>query len=114
MEKQQIKTKYYTLNVRQYSYSGLTADVEWIECENDKMKKHLKILILEDSPDDVDLIERQLRKGGITFTPVVVKRKIEFENALKEFSPDVIISDHSLPHFNSIEALQLYKEYQLS
>lgn len=76
------------------------------------MKTHLKILILEDSPDDVDLIERQLQKGGVMFTRVVVKTKIEFENALKQFSPDVIIADHSLPHFNSIEPLQSLQEYQ--
>lgn len=73
---------------------------------------NLKILILEDSRDDVDLIERELKRGGIAFTSVVVNRKHEFENALKSFKPDVILSDHSLPQFNSIEALKLYKERQ--
>jgi PAS domain S-box-containing protein len=76
------------------------------------MNMHLKILILEDSPEDVDLIKRELERGGITFSSVVAKKKNEFENALSEFKPDIILSDHSLPQFNSIEALKLYKEYQ--
>lgn len=72
----------------------------------------LKILILEDSGEDVDLIERELKKGGINFTSLVVKKKDDFENALNEFKPDVILSDHSLPQFNSIEAMELWKGYQ--
>lgn len=76
------------------------------------MDKGLKILILEDSRDDVDLIERELKRGGIAFTSVIVNKRHEFEDALKEFKPDIILSDHSLPQFNSIEALKLYKERQ--
>jgi PAS domain S-box-containing protein len=76
------------------------------------MDKKLKILILEDSPDDVDLIERELKRGGIDFTAVVVDNKNGFENAVREFIPDVVLSDHSLPEFNSIEALRLFKQHQ--
>lgn len=76
------------------------------------MDEALKILILEDSRGDVDLIERELKKGGIAFTSLLVNTKHEFENALKSFKPDVILSDHSFGRFNSIEALKLYKERQ--
>lgn len=76
------------------------------------METHLKILILEDSSDDLDLIERELKRGGIDFTMAVVKRKDEYAQALNIFKPDVILSDHSLPQFNSIEAMQLWKEFQ--
>jgi CheY-like chemotaxis protein len=72
----------------------------------------LKILILEDSPDDLDLVERELKRGGIHFTSVVVKKKEEYEKALEEFRPDIILSDHSLPQFNSIEAMQIWKSFQ--
>jgi CheY-like chemotaxis protein len=72
----------------------------------------LKILILEDSPEDLDLVERELKRGGINFTSVVVKKKEEYEKALSEFAPDVILSDHSLPQFNSIEAMQIWKNFQ--
>jgi len=76
------------------------------------MEKSLKILLLEDSLDDAILIEREIEKAGIVFTSLVVNKRIEFENALKEFKPDVILSDHSLPQFNSIEAFKIFKEHQ--
>ncbi len=76
------------------------------------MSTPLKILILEDSPDDHDLVERELKRGGIIFESVLVKEKEEFEKALKEFRPDIILSDHSLPQFNSVEAMEIWKEFQ--
>jgi len=76
------------------------------------MDKVLKILILEDSLDDVRLIERELKGGSIAFTSTVVDSKDEFENALYEMNPDVILSDHSLPQFNSIDALKVYQQFQ--
>jgi CheY-like chemotaxis protein len=76
------------------------------------MDTRLKILILEDSPEDLDLVERELIRGGIEFTSAVVKKKDEYEKALYEFEPDVILSDHSLPQFNSIEAMQIWKTFQ--
>lgn len=76
------------------------------------MEKQLKILILEDSSEDLDLIERELKRAALDFNSVVVKKKDEYERALHEFKPDVILSDHSLPQFNSIEAMQLWKDFQ--
>jgi len=76
------------------------------------MDKQLRILILEDSPEDLDLVERELRRGGINFTSRVVKKRVEYESALRDFRPDVILSDHSLPQFNSIEAMHIWKEFQ--
>lgn len=78
------------------------------------MKTVLKVLIIEDSLDDVDLIERELKRGGIEFTSLVVKDRIDYERQLKEFNPDVILSDHSLPQFNSIEAMDIWKKFQIS
>lgn len=76
------------------------------------MSGPLKILILEDSPEDVDLVERELQRGGIDFVATVVKKKEDYELALAEFNPDVILSDHSLPQFNSIEAMEIWKTFQ--
>jgi PAS domain S-box-containing protein len=74
----------------------------------------LKILMLEDSVDDVTLVEWELKKAGITFSPHVTSRREGFQKALAEFRPDVIISDHSLPGFNSIEAFRIYKDHEKS
>jgi two-component system response regulator len=76
------------------------------------MDKALKILMLEDSREDIYLIERELKAGSIAFTSFVVDGKDEFKNALYEKKPDVILSDHSLPQFNSIEALKVYQQFQ--
>src|SRR5260221_2958835 len=75
------------------------------------MDKVLKILMLEDSQEDIFLIEREMKMGGIVFTSLVVDNKNEFENALCEMKPDVILADHSLPKFNSVEALKAYKQF---
>ncbi len=73
------------------------------------MKTKLKILHLEDTPADAELVERELKKGNIQFEKLVVDNKIAFEKALKEFAPDIIISDHTLPSFDSTEAIKIIK-----
>lgn len=74
------------------------------------MTKKLKILLLEDDEDDVFFIEQELLKAGFKFVHLVVDTKSEFKKALESFHPDVILSDHALPTFNSAEALKLYQQ----
>ena len=79
------------------------------------MSEELKILLLEDSKEDVELIQRELSNAGLVFVTQVVDTRPEFGEALKSFRPDVILSDHALPVFNSAEALKLcQKEKQES
>ncbi len=70
----------------------------------------IRILMLEDFVEDADFIKRQLTKDKVQFISERVDTKDEFENAVKDFKPDVILSDHSLPQFNSVEALKIAKE----
>ena len=67
----------------------------------------LKILYLEDNPDDAVLVERALRKENIIVELQRVDTRTEFIEAIRSHAFDVILSDHSLPQFNSNEALQL-------
>lgn len=69
------------------------------------MEHELKILMLEDVEEDAWLVERALQKQDMVFTRMRVDTREEFTEALDSFMPDVILSDHSLPQFNSIEAL---------
>jgi signal transduction histidine kinase len=78
------------------------------------MEKALKILMLEDLQDDVGLIERALKKQGLTFTSRRVDSRDEFSEALQTFKPDVILSDHALPQFNSLEALSVVQQMSLN
>ncbi|MEP6952390.1 MAG: PAS domain S-box protein [Ginsengibacter sp.] len=63
----------------------------------------------EDMSSDAEFLERTLKNGNIQFEKLVVSNKSDFEKALKEFSPQIILSDHTLPSFNSIEALKMVK-----
>lgn len=74
------------------------------------MNLPLKILHLEDVPADAELIERALKKSALQFEKLLVSNREDFIKALKEFIPDVIISDHSLPSFDSQEALKIVHE----
>ena len=72
------------------------------------MNKQLKILHIEDNPADAGLIARELKQSGFDFVLKVVETKNDYNSALKDFKPDIILSDHSLPQFDSIEALSIY------
>lgn len=74
------------------------------------MKKKLKILLLEDMQADAELIEMELNNANIDFENVLVDTKNEFITALNQFTPDVILADHSVAAFNSMEALKIVKE----
>ncbi len=68
---------------------------------------NIKILHLEDEPSDALLVSRTLKQAGFRFECKVVESRENFLLALDDFEPDLILSDHSLPSFNSFEALEL-------
>jgi two-component system sensor histidine kinase UhpB len=70
----------------------------------------MKILHLEDHAADAEMVDRVLRKSKLRFEKKVVIDKPDFLKALREFQPDIILSDHSLPAFNSLEALKITRE----
>ncbi|MEO8474996.1 MAG: ATP-binding protein [Chryseolinea sp.] len=74
----------------------------------------LRILILEDVEEDAGLIDRVLKRDKIEFTRVRVDTRQAFIDAVDEFKPEIILSDHSLPQFNSIEALAICKQRRKS
>lgn len=78
------------------------------------MERDLKILMLEDLPEDIGLIEHVLKKEGIPFVSHYADTKEEYIKALEEFIPDVILSDHALPQFNSVEALSICRKNSLN
>lgn len=63
--------------------------------------------MLEDIAEEAGLIERVLKKAKLPFVSMRVDGPDEFVSALESFHPDVVLSDHALPQFNSIEALKL-------
>jgi len=69
------------------------------------MRELLKILLLEDCPDDAKLIQHLLLKKKMNCKFSLAVDKKTYLLALDQFRPDIILSDHSLPQFNSLEAL---------
>ena len=77
-------------------------------------KNKIKILHLEDQASDVEQIGRVLSKAGIECDIRPVKTRTAYVKALADFSPEIIISDHNLPAFDSLEALQLLRSSKLT
>jgi PAS domain S-box-containing protein len=73
-------------------------------------QRPLKVLLVEDNPDDALLLERHLRRHG--FAPEVsrVETADEMLAALQRaLPPDVVLADYNLPRFSGPEALQLLR-----
>ncbi|HEX5169099.1 MAG TPA: ATP-binding protein [Cyclobacteriaceae bacterium] len=73
----------------------------------------INILALEDTIEDFELMEYVLRSAHLEFTIKRVDKRNEFISALQTEPFDIILSDHSLPQFNSIEALELCRASNL-
>lgn len=67
----------------------------------------LQILIVEDDENDVILLQKELRAGGLVFESRLVDTQAGFVQALEESIPDLIIADFQLPRFDALTALEL-------
>lgn len=67
----------------------------------------LRILHLEDSADDAELVCLTLKREGIDFHVHRVASKVAFEAALAAATYSIILSDFSLPAFDGLAALEL-------
>jgi two-component system sensor histidine kinase UhpB len=71
----------------------------------------LRVLVVEDSEDDYQLLIAQLAAAGLSITARLVDDAPGMREALKD-SWDIVLSDHSMPRFSSMAALELLKETQ--
>ena len=67
----------------------------------------LRILSLEDDPNDTDLIREQLEAENIACQIVRVETEAAFRAALEQGQVDLVLADYSLPSFDGITALKL-------
>jgi len=77
------------------------------------MREHLKILLLEDSETDAEIIKRVLQKAKPHSKFMLVMDREEYIKALDIFQPDLILSDNSMPQFSATEALQIVQQRNL-
>ena len=74
------------------------------------MGEPLRVLIVEDNPDDAALVLRELRRGGREVAHERVETSGAMIAALDAQSWDMVIADYSLPQFSGTAALKLLRE----
>jgi diguanylate cyclase (GGDEF)-like protein len=78
------------------------------------MNKLLRVLIIEDSEDDAELLAIALKRGGYQVIHQRVDTRLDMETALASTQPwDIVLADYSMPQFSAIAALEVLKAWQL-
>ena len=70
----------------------------------------MRVLMVEDSEDDACLLCAELTNAGNDLTYKRVDCDLEMQAALEDSDWDIIIADHSMPSFSSIDALVVLKK----
>ncbi|HZD85278.1 MAG TPA: response regulator, partial [Gemmatimonadaceae bacterium] len=71
------------------------------------MTERFRILLAEDLANDAELALIELGRAGLRADHRLVDSEKSFVDALREFKPDVILSDFSMPGFDGMAALAL-------
>src|ERR1043166_9043363 len=69
----------------------------------------LRILIVEDSEIDTELVLRELRHGNYQPTHERVETAATMTAALEQKTWDLVVADFSMPQFNALAALEVAK-----
>jgi signal transduction histidine kinase len=70
----------------------------------------LRILHLEDDPNDAALVQTTLAAGGIICAITCVQSRDDFVAALEQGGMDVVLSDFSLPAFDGLSAVAIVRD----
>jgi two-component system sensor histidine kinase UhpB len=71
------------------------------------LKPAIKILFAEHDIHDLELLQNELQAGGIAYIPTTATNEEEFCKALKDFMPDIILSDYTFPSFDGPTAFKI-------
>jgi signal transduction histidine kinase len=73
----------------------------------------LRLLLVEDSPNDVELTLSELRRQGFVVVADVVQSAEEFTGRLRKNVYDIVLADYNLPQWRGMEALDLIHQHGL-
>ncbi|SEI51404.1 response regulator [Frateuria terrea] len=71
----------------------------------------IRILQVEDDPLDAELIQAELDADGIDYQARLVDDEASYVACLREFEPDIVLSDLSMPGFSGQRALELLRQH---
>jgi PAS domain S-box-containing protein len=71
------------------------------------MRLPLRILSLEDDPNDAELVQETLSNDGLTCHITRVETEADFLATLEQESFDLILADYTLPSFDGLSALKI-------
>jgi two-component system, cell cycle sensor histidine kinase and response regulator CckA len=71
----------------------------------------LRLLIVDDDPDDLELCVRELRRSGVPFEATTATTRQGFLDELLSGSFDVVISDYRMKTWTGMDALALVKQF---
>lgn len=74
------------------------------------VSRTLNVLIVDDSPNDAMLMEEALRDDGFDVKSETVCGEPEVRRALTARQWDIVLSDHNMPGFSSLDTLRLVDE----
>jgi signal transduction histidine kinase len=70
-----------------------------------------RVLFVEDSPEDAELLQMQLEDAGLAADFLRVEDERALRQALAVFHPDIILSDLAMPGFTGHDALRIVREH---
>src|SRR5512139_1600362 len=73
------------------------------------MAKSLRVLLIEDSEEDAELILRELRRGGYEPQWRRVDTAAALADALRDDPWDVITCDYVMPRFSALSAMKVIR-----
>jgi signal transduction histidine kinase len=72
-------------------------------------KGRVRLLLIEDSPDDAEVIQQALKRSGFDLQTRLVDDAASVSRALEEETFDLVISDYQLPQFDGLAALAIVR-----
>src|SRR5512134_2260126 len=70
----------------------------------------LRVLVVEDSENDTQLILNELRRGGYDVEHERVETRPAMKEALSRQACDIILCDYTMPRFSAMDALMTLKD----
>jgi diguanylate cyclase (GGDEF)-like protein/PAS domain S-box-containing protein len=74
--------------------------------------KAVRVLVVDDSDDDAELVVRELRRAGWATEHERVDKQASLVDAIRERQWDLVVADYSLPQLDALQTLAVIAEHR--